>query len=201
MPRISAVLAAAAFVAIAALQVGCSDSGRITQTERQPAPSTSNDNPPASYTLASNAADGVRRIEILDACDPTSFDAVFGVGTCIRNGGRNLFDFIDEVTKKQEAGAWRFAPAGIEARVGQTLVAINRGGETHSFTEVRQFGGGINATLNELSHNPNVAPECQTAELLAAGASTTDELDEEGTELYQCCIHPWMRTTVTVRGS
>jgi plastocyanin len=192
MPRFTALLAAAAFAATAALQLACSDSARISQPERQ---LTST----GSFSLASNDADGVHRIEILDACDPTSFDAVFGVGTCVRSGGRNLFDFLAEVTAKQEAGAWRFASANVEARVGQTLLAVNRGGEKHTFTEVRQFGGGLNPILNELSHNPNVAPECATSTLVDAGASTTDALDEEGTELYQCCIHPWMRTTVHVR--
>ena len=193
MPRFTAVLAATAVAAIAALQLGCSDSGRISQPEQQPTTT-------ASYSLASNTAGGVHRVEILDACDPASFDAVFGVGTCVRSGGRNLLDFLAEVTAKQEAGAWRFAPGQVEARVGQTLLAINRGGEKHTFTEVRQFGGGINPVLNELSHNPNVAPECATSTLIDAGASQTDELDEEGTELYQCCIHPWMRTTVHIKG-
>jgi plastocyanin len=119
----------------------------------------------------------------------------------VRPGGRNLTDFINEVAAKQQAGAWRFAPGNIEARVGETLLAINRGGEKHTFTEVKQFGGGLNPILNELSHNTVVAPECNTSTLIAAGDSQTDDLDEEGTELYQCCIHPWMRTTVTIRRS
>ena len=83
--------------------------------------------------------------------------------------------------------------------MGRTLLAVNNGGEKHTFTEVRQFGGGLNATLNTLSHKETVAPECNTSVLIAAGSSQTDDLDEEGTELYQCCIHPWMRTTVRVR--
>jgi len=186
MHRSTYVLAASV---LAVLQVGCSDVGRVSE--------------PPSFAVASNASSSVasvvRRVEILDACDPTSFDAVFGVGTCVRNGGRNLFDFIGEVTAKGEAGAWRFASSHIEARVGQTLLAVNNGGEKHTFTEVRQFGGGLNATLNTLSHNETVAPECNTSVLIAAGDSQTDDLDEEGTELYQCCIHPWMRTTVRVR--
>ena len=31
------------------------------------------------------------------------------------------------------------------------------------------------------------------------GGTYSDEVEETGTELYQCCIHPWMRTTVTAR--
>ncbi|MFL5620771.1 MAG: plastocyanin/azurin family copper-binding protein [Gemmatimonadaceae bacterium] len=188
MHRLTYVLAATVMVA---LQVGCTDAGRVSEPQSVAAASKA----------SRDASDGVRRIEILDACDPTSFDAVFGLGTCIRPGGRNLLDFIGEVAAKGKADAWRFTPENIEARVGQTLVAFNNGGEKHTFTEVKQFGGGLNATLNELSHNTVVAPECNTSTLIAVGESATDHLDEEGTELYQCCIHPWMRTTVTVRGS
>jgi len=186
MHRLTYALAA---TLVAALQVGCSDTGRLSE--------------PHAVAVASKASldesGTVRPIQILDACDPTSFDAVFGLGTCIRPGGRNLTDFIGEVSAKGEADAWRFAPGNIEARVGETLLAINNGGEKHTFTEVKKFGGGLNAILNELTHNTEVAPECNTSTLIAAGGSQTDELDEPGTELYQCCIHPWMRTTVTVR--
>src|SRR5215218_9769243 len=188
MHRLTYALAAAL---VAALQIGCTDAGRLSEPQSV-----------AAASKASLDASGtVRRIDILDACDPASFDAQFGLGTCIRPGGRNLFDFIGEVAAKGEADAWRFTPEHIEARVGQTLLAFNNGGEKHTFTEVAKFGGGLNATLNELSHNPDVAPECNTSTLIAVGDSQTDDLDDEGTELYQCCIHPWMRTTVTVRGS
>jgi len=42
--------------------------------------------------------------------------------------------------------------------VKQMLLAVNRGGEVHTFTHVAAFGGGIVLPLNELSHNPTVAP-------------------------------------------
>ena len=174
---------------MAALQVGCSDAGRVSE--------------PQSYAVAASASrvasGGVRPVEILDACDPNELRRGIRRGHVRASGGRNLLDFIDEVTAKGEAGAWRFAPGNIEARVGQTLLAVNNGGEVHTFTEVAQFGGGLNPILNTLSHNETVAPECNTSVQIAAGATQTDDLDEEGTELYQCCIHPWMRTTVTVR--
>jgi plastocyanin len=187
MHRLTYALAA---VLVAALQVGCSDAGRLSEPRAL-----------AAGASASRDASGtVRPVHILDACDPTSFDAVFGLGTCVRPGGRTLTDFIGEVSAKGKADAWRFAPGNIEARVGQTLLAINNGGEKHTFTEVKKFGGGINDVLNQLSHNTEVAPECTpSTPQIAAGGSQTDELDEPGTELYQCCIHPWMRTVVTVR--
>jgi plastocyanin len=156
--------------------------------------------PTAPSALRADA--GARRIEILDACDPTSFNAVLGAGACVRSGGITFEHFIDQVTRMGEAPAWRFAPTNVEARVGQTLLAINRGGEEHTFTEVEEFGGGVVPILNQLSGNTEVAPECAAlapSDRIPAGGTFSDEVEETGTERYQCCIHPWMRTIVTAR--
>jgi hypothetical protein len=86
--------------------------------------------------------------------------------------------------------------------VGQTLLAVNQGGEVHTFTEVENFGGGIVLALNALSGNPVPAPECLNlvaGDFVAPGASYTDEVEEPGTEHYQCCIHPWMRLDLHAR--
>jgi plastocyanin len=34
---------------------------------------------------------------------------------------------------------------------------------------------------------------------MPSGGTQTETVDEEGTELYQCCIHPWMRATVVAK--
>jgi len=186
-----------AMAAIAAIQVACSDSGAGSLT-----PPTG---PAASRGSAATADLGPRRIEILDACDPTSFNAAIGAGTCSRPGGMNFDQFIAEVTRKGSVGAWRFAPANnVTGKVGQVLLAMNRGGEVHTFTEVEEFGGGIVPLLNQLSGNTTVAPECLALEpddFIPPGGSDSDDSVESGTEKYQCCIHPWMRVTVTGRGS
>lgn len=186
MPRLSALLAAAT---IAAVLAACSEPGT--------------GGPEPTAPLAARADEGVRRIEILDACDPTSFDAVLGAGACTRPGGLSFDTFIAQLTAKQQVDAWRFAPAtNIQAKVGQTLLAINRGGEAHTFTEVEEFGGGIVDVLNQLSGNTEVAPECRALEgddFIPPGGTYSDEVEETGTERYQCCIHPWMRATVTAR--
>ena len=70
------------------------------------------------------------------------------------------------------------------------LTISNLGGETHTFTRVKKFGGGFVAWLNAASGNPEPAPECaQTVNgklvpqpegpdniFLAAGASATAEV-------------------------
>jgi plastocyanin len=81
------------------------------------------------------------------------------------------------------------------------LLAVNHGGETHTFTEVEEYGGGIVPMLNELSGMTTVAPEYQAlqpGDFIPAGGSLGETEEEEGTEKYQCCIHPWMRGEVHV---
>jgi len=150
-------------------------------------------------------AGGLERIvKLFDACDPATFNAILGPGACTRNGGVTFQNFIDELTRTRSAGAWHFAPTVLTMKEGQALVALNTGGETHTFTEVEHFGGGIIPGLNVLSGNPVEAEECKNltgADFLAPGQSSDlDVADDEGTELYQCCIHPWMRTVVHKRG-
>ena len=139
-----------------------------------------------------------RTVKIQDGCDPTSFDAVLGAGACTRNGGITFDKFIELLGAHQSVGAWHFAPGDLNVQVGDELVAINEGGEEHTFTEVEEFGGGIVPDLNTLSGNPVPAPEClvTTLERLAPGGRFSEEVEEEGDEHYQCCIHPWMRMTV-----
>jgi plastocyanin len=150
--------------------------------------------PAGAGTLASTNRDV--RVNMMDACDPETFNAVIGPGTCVRNGGVTFENFISQLTRLTRVGAWHFAPPNVNARVGQEFLAINRGGEVHTFTEVEEFGGGIVPMLNELAKTPVVAPECKTLDdddFVPPGGTYTDDIEEEGVEKYQCCIHPWMR--------
>jgi plastocyanin len=175
-----------------AMQTGCSDYGTV-----QP-PSA----PPASRAESRAADASVHNITLLDGCDPATFNAVLGAGTCVKSGGVTFTRFIAQLTQRGVAEAWRFTPTSVEARVGQSLLALNNGGEVHTFTEVASFGGGVVPRLNELSGNRTVAPECAAlapTDFVPSGGTDTDILTAPGTELYQCCIHPWMRTVVHIR--
>jgi plastocyanin len=143
-----------------------------------------------------------RQVQMMDACDPQSFNAALGPGSCTRQGGLEFAKFLALLGKHQKVGAWHFAPSTVKARVGQELFATNHGGEVHTFTEVEEFGGGMVPDLNTLAGEPVPAPEClslQPGDFVAPGGTYTDEVEEEGIELYQCCIHPWMRAVVTAR--
>ena len=180
-------------------------------------------------TLAT--AQTTKTITMRDACDPDSFNAAAGPGTCVAgHHGETLFsDFIDELLTDQIAGAWRFNPllnateghfnlVHLDLKSGDQTTILNKGGETHTFTRVKHFGGGFVAPLNGLSGNPNPAPEC--AQVLPDGTlvpqpeTATNQFVEagnteagptagssalpKGASRWQCCVHPWMRMIVVV---
>jgi plastocyanin len=147
-------------------------------------------------------ASNVRTIAMKDQCDPESFNAAFGAGTCIKNGGVPLDTFIAQLTHTQKAGAWHFTPDPVRLRAGQEFQAANTGGEVHTFTEVDEFGGGIIPELNALSGNPVPVNEClqlEAGDFIPPGGASDAEAEPPGVHHYQCCIHPWMRTDVIVR--
>lgn len=157
-------------------------------------------------------ADSGRRFLITDDCDPNDLDWV-AVGGCFRDGG--------EVTRAEFRAAnqngypghpsWRIVPPYVREQSATEIRVRNTGGRVHTFTEVARYGGGFNATQNPQSAIP--APECATvdpatgalspapaavATTLAPGAEMRVEGLTSGTHNFQCCIHPWMRSTVKI---
>jgi plastocyanin len=148
---------------------------------------------------------GVRHVDALDACDPVSFNGPGGPGpgTCNRPGGGVSFsDFIGQLVDRGQAPAWRFSPGELTLASGGTLQVANRGGEDHTFTEVAAFGGGCVEELNGILGLSPV-PECSVPGLFDSTLveeGETLEVNEmaPGVHRFECLIHPWMRTTVTV---
>ena len=157
--------------------------------------------PAAGAAVAPQGRENIM-VNMHDACDPDSFNAAIGAGTCLRNGGVSFDQFVADLTAHGSVGAWHFAPGVANATVGETFLASNTGGEVHTFTEVADFGGGIVPFLNQLAGTPNVAPECNALEnddFVAPGTTYKETVDHKGTVKFQCCIHPWMRLESTVR--
>jgi len=186
-------------VAAAAVIVGC-------ESRSQPVSPSTVDTAPAAVVAGPAQAEmkGTSQhvVGLFDACDPETFNAALGAGACTRSGGVRFDTFLEQLGQHHSIGAWHFAPTNVTMKLGELLVATNRGGEEHTFTEVEEFGGGVVPILNQLSGNTEVAPECAAITLsdrIPPGGTASDEVEETGTELYQCCIHPWMRTTVTAR--
>lgn len=167
-----------------------------------------------------SAADGGHKIKMLDDCDPASFNAALGdPNACITPHGQGhdhttIDEFISELQATQQVAAWKFKPSMLSTRAGRPVILENRGGETHTFTMVKAFGGGFVPILNQLSGNPDPADECVSPDnsqapappsptnvFVSAGAQeafSTAGLSP-GTYMFECCIHPWMRVVLTVR--
>jgi plastocyanin len=142
-----------------------------------------------------------------DDCDAATFNAAIGPGTCVGNGRTTFQSFVAQlqangVVANRSAKGWAFKPGKLEVDQGESFSARNVGGETHSFTEVAQYGGGCVAVLNGLLGGLTSVPECATgafpATLVPAGGSLTVSGLSAGVHHFECLIHPWMRTDVVV---
>lgn len=151
------------------------------------------------------ASQGHTEIHPEDNCDPATFGALCRAGF---NGTTTLDEFRAEFAANFRVARWEYGGGDIRVNSGESFHVDNQGGETHTFTVVKQFGGGRVAGLN--APNEAVAPEC----VAGASASNVDiasntgitvttgangVIKTRGTFNVQCCIHPWMRSTVTIR--
>ena len=145
-----------------------------------------------------------REVRMLDVCDPASFNAAIGPGTCTnRNGGLTFDKFIAQLQRHGTVESWRFMPEVIHVPRTMTLDVANIGGETHTFTEVAAFGGGFVPFLNQLTGNLVPALECvnpidpmlpnPALVFVPAGGHDHITFQPGVAKKYMCCIHPWMR--------
>lgn len=142
-------------------------------------------------------------IQMSDDCSP-SFNVALGDPTiCNRTGGTPFGVFIKQLMLNKFAGAWHFSAPRVDLSAGGSLTVKNRGGETHTITQVTQFGGGgIVPELNEVIFGTPTPPTFFFGpfNFVAAGGERTISSSTltPGTHLFICAIHPWMEETVVV---
>jgi hypothetical protein len=181
--------------------LGCSDLPTLTEAPRMTA---------SGSALLAAAPDHAGAIVGHDSCDPLTFNAALNDPTACAKPGRTTFqEFIAELTETQTVRSWRFNATQATVRSGEALLAQNVGGELHTFTPVKQYGGGFIPILNTLSGNPVPTAECANVpalDFVAGGASSlipAAELaaaaDADGIARVQCCLHPWMRADVRIK--
>lgn len=155
--------------------------------------------------------DDVRRVRVSDDCDPATFNLAFGPGTCVGAGTTTVTDFLGQLRATGVAAGWAFRPARVRLDDGERVNAVNTGGEFHTFTEVATFGGGCIAGLNTILGLTPVAectPTVTVGGRTVPAAFVTSGIDaghnlhvhvlDPGTHRFECLIHPWMRSVVTV---
>ena len=155
-------------------------------------------------TLPLGASANPSEIYASDACSPSFNVALNDPTICNRMGGTPFDVFLQQLEQNGRAGAWRFSAPQVNLREGDSLTIENRGGETHTFSQVSQFGGGgIVPEINEILFGTPTPPTFFIGPLnfIAAGDETTIPASSltSGTHLFICAIHPWMEETVAVR--
>jgi plastocyanin len=150
------------------------------------------------------------QVVALDECDPATFNALTGAGPDFcKNVALGASTTLADLFAKAAAGTpdpnWDFEPDNLNIKQGQFISVVDQGGEPHTFTEVKQFGGGFIPALN--GPGETVVPECAGGFSTVAVAKTRilqgSRLEvtglAKGKHLFQCCIHPWMRIEVDVQ--
>jgi plastocyanin len=161
----------------------------------------------ATLALAGTAVadDGGNVVRVRDACDPATFNAMFGPGFCETDDhGIALDDAVAQLQKHGSIRGWRFSPKSIHIDEGESVVArFTRGGENHTFTEVAEFGAGCVQLINDVGgFTGPPAADCSLIPSTTVGRDVPELTVSglaRGEHYFECLIHPWMRTTVTVR--
>ena len=148
-------------------------------------------------------------IKAQDDCEPNSFNAAIGPGTCVGDGDTTFNEFIDQLIADKSADGWQFSRTRHKVKAGRDLLVVNEGGEFHTFSEVAVFTGGCVSVLNGLLGLP-AAPECLPGDAdgtprvffstgIPPGGKLTVSGLNPGVHRFECLIHPWMHSTITVR--
>ena len=117
----------------------------------------------AALTLApysAGASKSGNEVRVEDRCEPASFNAAVGPGTCVGTARPHSPSFAEDLNPVDFGDDhWRFQASGSSIERGESIRVINKGGEAHSFTEVAAYGGGCVEDLNiPLGLTP--VPEC-----------------------------------------
>lgn len=160
-------------------------------------------NPPRRSPILSNS-----QVVALDECDPKTFNEALGAEFC-RNISLGYFTTLSELFSEAQSGHpdpnWDFEPDTVHLNHGTPLSVVDQGGEPHTFTEVKHFGGGFIPQLN--GPGEHTIPECAGGFGKVAVARTRMLQGSQlqvtglgpGEHFFQCCIHPWMRVKVEVK--
>jgi hypothetical protein len=154
-----------------------------------------------------NRGNDAETVRLRDDCDPATFNAVLGPGACVGDGDTTFDEFLEELPEGGDHH-WRNNPEEARIDKGEGLHLENRGGEFHTFTKVRRFSDGgcvpdLNGPLGLPTRSEAFCAAAFSDPVLALPAKAESDVPasrlHRGHNHFQCMIHPWMTTVVTVR--
>ena len=88
--------------------LGCGQNAQPVGPSLTPSVVARSDTAPTGATgsLAALVSDVEHAVTLFDACDPETFNAALGAGTCLRPGGMRFENFLDELRQHHSVGAW-----------------------------------------------------------------------------------------------
>lgn len=160
-------------------------------------------------------------IEAQDDCEPITFNLALNNPTACVGGGETTFaEAIAQLLDDGAVDDWEFDPDELTIRTGETIEVRGVGGEFHTFTKVKKFGGGCVKDINDLL---GLQPVIECDDLVAPpgappGVKAPRGFFEDavppgvtlkvpaakltpGTNKFECLIHPWMHAEVKVRAA
>jgi plastocyanin len=155
-------------------------------------------------TATANRGNDAETVRMLDDCDPATFNAALGEGTCVGDGDTTIDEFFAELANGGD-DHWRNNPRRTEVGAGERVHIVNRGGEFHTFTKVASFAdGGCVPQIDDVLGVPTRDPafcgaafsDPATAVPPGGQGDVAASALTPGANYFQCMIHPWMRTTV-----
>jgi plastocyanin len=163
----------------------------------------------ATHAIADGSSPGLAQVVALDECDPATFNDPMAAGPDFcKNVALGFSTKFSDLFASAAAGnpdpGWDFEPDTLVIKQGTIVSVADEGGEPHTFTEVKKFGGGF---IPQLNNGEATIPECTGGFKNIAVARTRilqgSHLDitglSKGKHLFECCIHPWMRMEVNVK--
>jgi hypothetical protein len=150
---------------------------------------------------------GFAQVVALDECDRATFDASTGAGPSFcKDLAPGASTTLSDLFAKAAAGTP--GPNGeleldnLTIKQGQIVSVADQGDEPHTFTEVKQFGGGVHPHTDDpvkaSCTNPASPPVTVARTRILQGSQLDVICLSKGNHLFQCCIDPCMRIEVDV---
>lgn len=111
-----------------------------------------------THAIAQGSSPSLAQVVALDECDPATFNDPMAAGPDFcKNVALGFSTTFSELFALAAAGTpdpgWDFEPDTLAIKHGTIVSVADEGGEPHTFTEVKKFGGGIHTAAQRWRGN------------------------------------------------